>query len=299
VFTLSDSLSLLNEHLWLGAVAAFLFVAGLGTSVSVVRNNVGWLMALPLWLFRRVLRVIGPHFPPVRTFLVIFCFNSVAIFLYMASGVLIVLPAAVAFLTGINIGVAVLKAGEMAPEMAESPVSEPAEEKQQGLWVGLCSGAVLLLELPSFWISVAMGIGLGRALSEKAFTITQMGDLLLPRAVAYVQIIVPALFVSALAETAAIRGHLRALPTAPEEPVPAGSGDPPEEETPEGGPPEDESDDAEEVEEAEDQTQEADAVEEEDTGQEGDAEQQEEEETGEEEKEEGEKEEDEAEEREP
>lgn len=214
--TLSESLAVLGDHIGLGAIAALLFVAGLGTAVPVVSSGVRWLMVVPLWLFRWVLRLIGPSFPPLRTFLVIFGFNAVAIFLYMVSGALIVLPAAVAFLTGMNIGVAVLKAGEVAPQMAALPAdaAEAGEPPGGGLWVGVCSLAVLLLELPSFWLSVGMGIGLGRGLSH-SYTLANLRTLLAPRAAAYASLIIPALLISALAETAAIRGHMRALPVGP------------------------------------------------------------------------------------
>ena len=210
------SLQLLYQHLGHGLVAALLFAAGLGTSIAVVRGNVRWLMALPLWVVRQVLRIIGPGFPALRVFLVIFCFNSVAIFLYMASGVLVVVPALVAFLTGVNIGVIMLKAGEVELPSGERPLAltmQPDDDVDVAPWVSLCSLAVLVLELPSFWLSVGMGIGMGRALTQAGhYTLANMDSLLAERATAYVCIIIPALFLSAIAETAAIRGHGAAGP---------------------------------------------------------------------------------------
>jgi len=213
---LVESVRLLYDHLGLGLVAALLFAAGLATSVATVRGDVRWMMALPLWLVRRVLRAIGPDFPAVRVFLVIFCFNSVAIFLYMASGVLVVLPAFVAFLTGVNIGVIVLKAPELEVPDADRPLANAmhaADDADVPQWVSLCGFAVLVLELPSFWLSVGMGIGMGRALTRVGqFTLANMRALLAERAAAYVTLIVPVLLLSALAETAAIRGHVQARP---------------------------------------------------------------------------------------
>ena len=209
---LSASFQLLREHLSLGVIAALLFAAGLGTSVPAVRRDVRWLTAFPLWIIRRVMRLIGPSFPPVRVFLVIFCFNSVAIFLYMASGVLIVLPAAIAFLTGVNIGVILLKAGDVELPSGERPLVDGMAadlEVDAGPLVGLCSLAVIVIELPCFWISVGMGIGLAHELTRAGqYTFVGMGSALAPRVAAYVCIIIPALFLSALAETAAIRGHV-------------------------------------------------------------------------------------------
>ena len=216
---LSESVALVYQHLGLGLVAALLFAAGLATSVAIVRGDVRWMMALPLWLVRRVLRVIGPDFPTVRVFLVIFCFNSVAIFLYMASGVLVVLPGLVAFLTGVNIGVIVLKAPELEVPGADRRLADAvhaADDADVPQWVSLCSFAVLVLELPSFWLSVGMGIGMGRELTRVGqYTLANMEALLADRTAAYLMLVVPVLFLSALAETAAIRGHVRARPTSP------------------------------------------------------------------------------------
>ena len=212
--SLGASFRLLYQHLGLGLVAAVLFAAGLATSLPVARRNIRALTALPLWVVRQVLRIIGPRFPAVRVFLVIFGFNSVAIFLYMSSGVLVVLPAFVAFLTGLNIGVIVLKSGEVELPSGERPLAETMSddgEADVAPWVSLCSLAVLVLELPSFWLSVGMGIGMGRALTAVGqFTAANLRELFAARATAYATIIVPILFLSALAETAAIRGHIAA-----------------------------------------------------------------------------------------
>jgi len=233
---LVSSFRLLYAHLGLGFLAALLFAAGLGTSMPVVRRDVRWLMALPMWVVRRVLRLIGAGFPPVRVFLVIFCFNTVAIFVYMASGVLIVLPALIAFLTGLNIGVIVLKAGDMELPSGERPLAETMgseAEHEVAPWVSLCSLAVLVLELPSFWLSVGMGIRMGRELTKAGqYTLANMSALLGERATAYCAIIIPVLFLSALAETAAIRGHVSAQREAPPEddagePPPEGPAEPP------------------------------------------------------------------------
>ena len=211
---IASSFRLLYDHLGLGLVSAVLFGAGMATSIPVIRRDARWLMAFPLWVVRQVLRLIGPNFAALRVFLTIFVFNSVAIFLYMVSGVFVVLPAAVAFLTGINIGIIVLKAGEVEMPNGGRPLAAamaPNAEYEVAPWVSLCSVTVLILELPSFWISVGMGIGMARDLTRVGqYTLAHMGALLDPRIAAYLSIIVPALFLSALAETAAIRGHLRA-----------------------------------------------------------------------------------------
>lgn len=212
----ASSLHLLVEHIWLGAVAAGLFVAGLATAGPVVRGNYAGLMAFPLWVVRIVLRVVGPEFRALRTFLTIFLFNGTAIFLYMLSGVLIVVPALMAFLTGLNIGIVVLKGGEIGVPGGEQPLGAVLGEREPDAaprWAIVCGVMVLALELPSFWISVGMGIGLARKLTAPGqYTLGMMSALVTERVHAYWMIVLPALFLSAIAETAAIRGQLRAKP---------------------------------------------------------------------------------------
>lgn len=209
----SSSLHLLADHTWLGAAAALLFVAGLGTAGPVVLRNCRALMAFPLWVVRLVLRTIGPDLRPVRVFLAIFLFNAAAIFFYMVSGVLIVVPAAMAFMTGLNIGVVMLRAGELELPGGERPLAavlRPGEGVAIPAWVNFCGLLVLLFELPSLWISVGMGIGMARKLAAPGqFTLEVMRALVTERVHAYWMIVLPALFVSAVAETAAIRGQMR------------------------------------------------------------------------------------------
>ncbi len=207
----SSSLHVLAEHTWLGAIAALLFVAGLGTAGPVVARNWRALMAGPMWIVRLVLRIIGPDLRPLRVFLAIFLFNAAAIFLYMVSGVLIVVPAAMAFLTGLNIGVVMLRAGELELPGSERPLASvlrPGEAAPTPGWVNFCGLLVLLLELPCLWISVGMGIGMARNLVVPgSFTLDMMRVLLAERVHAYWMIVLPALLVSAIAETLAIRGQ--------------------------------------------------------------------------------------------
>jgi len=213
--SLGESFHLLASHWWHGVAAAVLFAAGVATAVPVTHGKVHWLMAFPLWIVRKVLRLIGPEFAPWRVFPTIFVFNSVAMFVYMATGVLVIVPAAVAFLTGLNIGVVVLNAGELELPGGELPTADGDDSYEVAPWVSACGLAVLVLELPSFWISVGMGIGMGRSLAVGGpYTVGNITRLFVERAHAYWMIVVPVLLVSAVAETLAIRGHVRARASA-------------------------------------------------------------------------------------
>jgi hypothetical protein len=205
-----SALHLLVDHVWLAVVAALLFMAGMATAAPVVRQDRRLLMAFPLWVVRVAMRLMGPEMPPLRVFALIFTFNGAAIFLYMLSGVLIVVPAAMAFLTGLNIGVVVLKARELVLPGTEPPASGPEEPTAAPRWASFCGALVLALELPSFCLSVGMGIGMARKLTAPGqYTIEMVRALVAERIHAYWMIILPALLISALAETAAIRGQMR------------------------------------------------------------------------------------------
>lgn len=212
--SLASSLGVVADHIWLGVVAALLFVAGLATAGPVVQRDHRWLTALPLAVVRLVLRLIGPGFRALPAFLVIFTFNATAICLYMLSGALIVLPGAMAFLTGLNIGVVTLKAGEIEVPGGQGTLGAlvaAGERREVPRWANYCGLLVLALELPSFWVSVGMGIGMARKLSAAgAYTLANLNVLAAERLHAYWMVIVPALLLSALAETAAIRGHIGA-----------------------------------------------------------------------------------------
>jgi len=137
-----------------------------------------------------------------RVALVIWAFNSAAIFLYMASGYHPMLPKLFAIWTGLNVGVI---AG-MRPEGLDWPPAHAGEGGSR--WVppapvvALCAGLVLALELPCFWYSLAMGMSMGWEVQagESAYV-----DALRPRLIAYLTVIVPLLLASAVAESVAIR----------------------------------------------------------------------------------------------
>lgn len=181
--------------------ATLLAAAGSLLAIPVARFRVAGLLALPLFLFRLARRVVGEN-ANLRMAASIFAFNGTVLFLYMASGVRPVLPAAIAFLTGFNLTAILIAAGD-----ERSGSLHP--EAPAGAWVpgrrltAFCGLAVLALELPCFFFSVAMGIRLGAEVQEGLTTYLSG---LAPRAAAYGRIVLPLLFVSALCETVAIRG---------------------------------------------------------------------------------------------
>ena len=190
------------QHFGLACGAALLFLVGVLLAFPVVKHGSPRLTWLPLILFRMVRRMFGTNPGMTRLWSLIFGFNGTAMLLYMASGVHPGFPAAISILTGYNIAAILLLAGES--EDLDGLAVSPASGWKPGKWVaGICGLAVLLLELPCFWYSIAMGIRLGQEIVAGQTSYLQG---IPARLHAYVLLILPVLLVSAVCEAIAIRG---------------------------------------------------------------------------------------------
>jgi len=199
---------LLADHLWLAGHAMLLFVVGLFVSWPVVHYRVRAVEALPLWIVRRVLQLFGASPSIGRMALVIGCFNSLAIFIYMASGFISpLLPKLFGIWTGLNVGIVAAGGRRQESRLLEHG-PQPGQWVPPRSLVGACGLVVLALELPCFWFAIGMGISLGHAVAGGADHLAALAL----RARAYACAIVPALFLSALAESVAIRGASAAEP---------------------------------------------------------------------------------------
>ena len=195
--------------LWADAGAALwamaIFAVGFALAFPVVRYEVKGLMALPQWMLGLARRHLRPETGPVTLCAFIFGFNSVAIFTYMISGGLVVLPAVFDLLTGLNVGAILLID---AQEPIDAPIAAGEQSSGPRAWVGFLTLLVIGVELTSFWFSVGMGINLGRAMGG-AFSWDGFAREAGPRVTAYILVIVPALLASAVAETAAIKAMMQ------------------------------------------------------------------------------------------
>ncbi len=190
------------QHFGLAVGAALLSLVGVLLAFPVVNYGSARLTWLPLTLCRMVRRMLGAR--PGMTWLwsLIFGFNGTVMLLYMASGVHPGIPAAISILTGYNLAVILLLAGET--EDLDGLAISPATRLKPARWVAsLCGLAVILLELPCFWYSIAMGIRLGQEVMAGRTGYLQGMAI---RIHAYVLLILPALLVSAVCEAIAIRG---------------------------------------------------------------------------------------------
>ncbi|MCK4283651.1 MAG: hypothetical protein KAX44_04985 [Candidatus Brocadiae bacterium] len=199
-----------RTHFRLAVHAALLFTVGLFLSWPVIHYRLEALARLPLALFRFAIRLIGTSPSIARTAGVIFCFNSVAIFVYMASGFHPVLPKIFGVWTGMNIGTIVGMA-RREEDFLQAGRPSPGQWLPPSPLTAICGVLVLVLELACFWFSIAMGMGMGHAVQAGA---ERYFDALAVRTRAYALVVLPVLALSAIAEAIAIRGCAGQAPQA-------------------------------------------------------------------------------------
>jgi hypothetical protein len=199
---LIDSIKLIGNHFYLSWFMLVVFVFGFICSAIVEKLEfLSYLKIFPKWFLKISLRFVGPEKKFWQVFLFIALFNSTAILLYMMSGMFIVLPILIAFMTGLNIGI-----------ITQEPMSEEVEGKhpfrrqpvRPGLVSILGAGLVPLLELSVFCFSMGMGMSLGMG-SLANYSPIRLAVLLAPRVMAYLIIGVPILIISAALEAGAIK----------------------------------------------------------------------------------------------
>ena len=191
-----------HKHLRLVLDAMLLFVVGLFVSWPVVHYRLHSVARLPLAVFRAILHVMGRSPSLLRMSGVIFSFNSLVMFLYMAAGFHPLLPMVLGICTGMNIGI-IMGLGKRERETVAAMRPGPGQWIPRPELAAVCAPAVLLIELPCFWLSIAMGISMGHAVQSGASTYLAA---LAVRSEAYVSVVLPLLLVSAVAETVAVRG---------------------------------------------------------------------------------------------
>jgi hypothetical protein len=197
-----------RTHLRLALHAALLFAVGIFVSFPIVRYRLRALAWPAAQAFRLIVWLIGQSPGIPRMAAVIFLFNTIAMFVYMASGFHPLLPKVFGIWTGLNIGVILSMAREGRLEERTRPTGK--QWRPPPRLSEICGIAVLAVELPCFWFSIAMGIGMGHAVQAGT---QPYWAALGTRATAYFAVIAPLLLCSAIAETIAIRGTSSASPS--------------------------------------------------------------------------------------
>ncbi len=186
----------------LGLLVLFLFVLGFGFSYLVEKFDLKAFKTFPIWFLEQTIRFANPNKSFILIFMFIFFFNSIAICVYMLSGLLVLFPVLIAFLTGTNIGIIVLH--PIPEELREGSFYRPKENVKLGPFLLLLTALVPLFELFVFCYSIAMGMEMASSMFL-SFTWENAVVLAVPRIKMYLMLCVPLLFVSALAEARVIK----------------------------------------------------------------------------------------------
>lgn len=147
------------------------------------------------WLFGR-----DPGF--FRTATTIFLFNGSAMLIYMSLGVRPEIPKLIASITGFTIALCFSMPRE---EGTILEINRPGFQQwlPSSYLTAICGILTVLLELPSFWYTIAMGISLGEEVLRSPYSYLVEHQL---RVSVYSTTVLPVLFVSAICETVAIWG---------------------------------------------------------------------------------------------
>ena len=190
-----QSVEFLLHHTLTAGAAAVLFAAGMACATPVYQRRVERLLAFPRWVARKLQRIREkkPSVPALGLF--IFAFNGVAMLVYMLLGIIPGVAALISFLTGMN----VILIGLLA---RETPSDDAAPRRAPPISVRLCGLLTLLLELPCFWYTMGMTIWMDKGL----YAMYRSADWspIAQRVTAYLTIILPILFVSAMVEAYAV-----------------------------------------------------------------------------------------------
>ena len=166
-------------------LAAALFFLGIFFAPIVVKKQIRPLLWYPLWIWKVIKRYADPVTPFFRLWALIFSLNALSLFCNLVSGLSIMLPPLFSFLLGLHIAVICLK-----------------ELGRLGLFP-LILNPVSLLELPAAWISLSLGMGLGRQLYLNGYA--NVLYLFRNELMVYLFIVLPLLALSGLIEVALIK----------------------------------------------------------------------------------------------
>jgi uncharacterized membrane protein SpoIIM required for sporulation len=165
-------------------LAALLFFIGYVLAPTVYYKKVKWLTAYPFFIIHLMDKYFKKDWPALTIFIVIFCLNSISLFINLLSGWGIFLPFILIIYTGLNIGIVMY---------------HTLEGK---FYYASLLNPVAILELPAAWISVAMGIqfGLNRISSLSLYETISFSKYV----DYFLYTVVPLLFLAAIIETVLI-----------------------------------------------------------------------------------------------
>lgn len=207
-----EAIYVVKENIYFTWFALLVFFAGFCSSYAVDHFNIKFLIWFPRWFLKKMSKYVNPKAGFMRIFLVIFLFNSISIAAYMISGLFVIFPFIIAFLTGMNIGLTVFIPPKMTIEGYEMGHVHGAGKLFKLM---LFSTFVLVLEIITFSLALGMGMSLAVAMvSVGAASPAASGgaslflaELLSLRLKTYAIFCLPVLAVSAYMEASVIKGR--------------------------------------------------------------------------------------------
>ena len=208
---MTEAIYVIKSNIYFTWFALLVFFAGFCFSYLADRFNIKFLAWFPHWFIKLMSRYINPKSGFSRIFLIIFLFNSISIVVYMISGLFVIFPFIIAFLTGMNIGLTVFIPPKAAIEGYEISNMHGAGKVLKMMFF---STSVLVLEVITFSLALGMGMSLGIAVAAVSGASPAasggaslfIAELLSMRLRTYMIFCVPALAVSAYMEASVIKG---------------------------------------------------------------------------------------------
>jgi hypothetical protein len=166
-------------------LAGTLFFLGVFFAPIAVKKEIRPLLWYPLWIWRLIKRHIDIDAPFLRLWTLIFSLNSVSLFCNLVSGLFIILPPLFSFLLGAHIAIISLK--EVGKLRLLSLILNP----------------VSLFELPAAWMSLSLGMSLGRELYLEGYA--EVFYLFRRELMGYLLLVLPLLAVAGFIEVSLIK----------------------------------------------------------------------------------------------
>lgn len=199
-----ESIYVLKSNIYFAWFAMLIFFGGFCFSYLAYLFNLSLLFVFPHWFIKTMSRYVNPRSSMHKIFMAIFLFNSISILIYMLSGVLIILPFIITFITGLNIGLTVF----IPPQhnVDGYHIKELHGPLHAAKFV-LFSTLVLILEVLVFSLALGMGMSLGIAINSiGGMASILIADLVFLRVIAYFAVCIPLLALSAYMEACVIKG---------------------------------------------------------------------------------------------
>jgi len=208
---MQEAINIIKENIYFTWFALFTFFTGFCFSYLVDQFRLKFLTWFPHWFIKFMSKHVNPKASFAKIFTIIFLFNSISIAVYMISGLFVVFPFIITFLTGMNLGLTVFIPPKMTIEGYEMGHAHGAEKIFKMM---LFSTFVIVLEIISFCLALGMGMSLSvavAAVSSASPTAIDgvslfIAELLSLRLQTYMMFCVPILAISAYMEASVIKG---------------------------------------------------------------------------------------------